>query len=204
MKLFFVPWLLIATAQAATISQMWDLSEVVPDNDFTGWTDTRIVTTPLTSISLVEVHLKISGGLNGDLYAYLRHDTGFSVLLNRVGRTELNPDGSFTSGMDVTFTTGANEDIHNAGIFSGEFLSDGRETSSSAVLDTDSRTATLSSFNGLDPNGEWTLLVADVSPVFQSTVESWGITIHSTPEWSSMAGTGLLLAGVLFRRSRRS
>ena len=30
--------------------------------------------------------LNLSGGWNGDLYAYLVHNSGFAVLLNRVGR----------------------------------------------------------------------------------------------------------------------
>jgi hypothetical protein len=38
------------------------------------------------TITDVNVGLQLSGGWNGDLYAYLVHSSGFAVLLNRVGR----------------------------------------------------------------------------------------------------------------------
>jgi hypothetical protein len=46
------------------------------------------------------------------------------------------------------------------------------------VTDLDPRTAFLSSFKGLDPNGEWTLFVADLSAGNISTLVSWGLNIE--------------------------
>ncbi|WP_193213658.1 PEP-CTERM sorting domain-containing protein [Luteolibacter marinus] len=201
--------LLAGPARAATISTEWTVHALVPDNTELGWSDSRMLSTGFGTIESVELHLEIDGGFNGDLYAYLIHTTaggtGFSVLLNRVGRTAGNPDGSFTSGMDVTFSAEASQDIHtySGSIFSGDFLPDARETPWDEVVDTDPRTATLSSFNGLDADGIWTLFVADVSPVFQSTVVSWGLTVTATPEISGVVPTGGLVMAALLRRLRR-
>ena len=43
---------------------------------------------------------------NGDLFAYLVHDTNFCVLLNRVGRSAANADGYPDSGFNITFYAG--------------------------------------------------------------------------------------------------
>src|SRR4030095_2852575 len=43
------------------------------------------------------------------------------------------------------------------------------------------RTGLLSSFNGLNPNGEWTLFLADLSPLDTSTLVSWGLELCGLP-----------------------
>jgi MYXO-CTERM domain-containing protein len=57
----------------------------------------------------------------------------------------------------------------------------------------------LGSFAGSDPNGTWTLFLADLSSGAQSTVVSWGLDIITVPEPSTVA-MGLmglaLLAGL--------
>ena len=45
----------------------------------------------------------------------------------------------------------------------GKWVADGRTNRPTEVLDTDARPALLSGFNGLDPNGNWTVFVADVA-----------------------------------------
>lgn len=157
----------------------------IPDNDLNGVADTINLSTAITSISSVTVSLDISGGYNGDYYAYLRYDTGFAVLLNRVGSTSGNPYGSPDSGFEVTFSeTAANGDIHLAsaggGTLTGIWQPDGRDVNPLTALDTDPRTAFLSSFNGLDPNGAWTLFIADVSPEGLGTLESWTLQVEGT------------------------
>lgn len=42
----------------------------------------------------ITVTINLTGGWNGDLYAHLVHESGFSVLLNRTGRSLADPDGS--------------------------------------------------------------------------------------------------------------
>lgn len=195
------------TAPAAlTFSQTWVVSSLIPDNDPVGITDTRTITTDIALITDVSVDLVFTGGWNGDLYAYLVHDSGFSVLLNRIGRSAAVPDGSSAAGMTLTLSDAAAADVHTAaplvGNFSGIFQPDGRQTDPSQALDTDPRTAPLLSFVNLDGNGDWTLFVADVSPGATSTLQSWSLNLTGAiPE----PGVALLLVGglpALLRRRR--
>jgi subtilisin-like proprotein convertase family protein len=180
----------------------------IPDNDSVGVADNRTVSgTSITSIDLITVTLNITGGWNGDLYAYLVHDTGFSVLLNRPGRTLATPDGSASSGMVVTLEDAAATDIHtgipmSGGSFTATFQPDGRNVDPLVVLDTTPRTAPLSSFNGLSADGGWTLFVADQSPGSTSTLASWTLNISGIPEPGSTALCGVA-AALLLRRRRR-
>ena len=186
---------------------------VIPDGDRSGWSDTRIVSGAGGSIVGLSVTLNLSGDCNGDLYAYLVHDAGFTVLLNRVGRSAANPTGYGDGGMNVTLTAGGS-DIHNyengdytltAGQLTGIWSPDGRHIipeSAAGIFNTADRTALLSSFTGLNPNGIWTLYVADVNGGDQSTVTSWGLDIDvaSVPEPGSMvegALAALFLGGAI-------
>src|SRR2546423_342903 len=55
----------------------------IPDGSLIGMQDTRTLSgLTFNSISDVDVHLTISGSWNGDLYGYLVHSSGFTVLLN--------------------------------------------------------------------------------------------------------------------------
>jgi subtilisin-like proprotein convertase family protein len=52
----------------------------------------------------------------------------------------------------------------------------------------------LSSFNGLNPNGSWTLFLADMSGGAVSTLQSWELDITGTaavPEPASIIEAGL-------------
>src|SRR5262245_16570093 len=65
-----------------------DASLSIPDGLATGVSDTRTINgSVIAEISSITVDLDISGQFNGDLYGYLQHDAGFSVLLNSAGRT---------------------------------------------------------------------------------------------------------------------
>jgi subtilisin-like proprotein convertase family protein len=196
-----------AAASTTWTGPTWNVSTLIPDNDEVGFVDTRTINIPqVTEIENVTVHLNFSGGWNGDLYAYVLHDSGFAVLLNRPGRSLSALDGSATVGMDITFDDSAVSDIHTAiplsgGSVSGIYQPDGRETDPYNTLNSDTRTAMLADFIGLDPNGEWKLFVADQSPGEESTLQSWSLTITAVPEPSAAAlgGLGVLL---LLRRRR--
>ena len=56
----------------------------IPDNSPSGITDTRTIDVP-GIIRDIMVTLHIDGGFNGEYYASLSHDSGFTGLLNRVG-----------------------------------------------------------------------------------------------------------------------
>jgi subtilisin-like proprotein convertase family protein len=197
-----------AAASTTWNGPTWTVSTVIPDNDEVGFTDTRNITVPaITEIESLTVNLNFTGGWNGDLYAYLVHGSGFSVLLNRPGRNLGNPDGSATVGMDITFDDSAFSDIHTAipmsgGEVTGTWQPDGRETDPLLVLNTDARTAMLADFSGLDPNGTWTLFVADQSPGETSTLQSWSMTITAVPEPSVAVLIMFPAAAFLVRRRR--
>lgn len=177
----------------------------IPDGAPTGWTDTRIITGAPDGIASLSVTLNLtgqgpggSGGFNGDLYAYLVHgSSGFAVLLNRVGvgtgSSPVYDVGFSASGMNVVFSDGgAGGNIHQVGLptSGGIYAPDGRNilpSSSPSLFSVTSPSAFLSSFNGLNANGSWTLFIADMSGGGGLTqITSWGLDIVPTPEPASL------------------
>jgi subtilisin-like proprotein convertase family protein len=171
------------SAKADLITGVSNPNLTIPDNDPNGVANTISLSTPITSIASLSMTLNIVGGYNGDFYAYLRHGaSGFAVLLNRAGQTGANLFGYADSGFNVTFSDlAANGDIHAyvnvvdpaGGTLTGLWQPDARFDGLSNV-----RGATFNSFNGLDPNGDWTLFVADLSPVGIGTLANWSLTIE--------------------------
>jgi len=193
-----------ATVIPGTLSSYWAGNQIIPDNNANGVAFTfNIIAGAPAFITNVTVNLNITGGWNGDLYAYLSHGSGFSVLLNRIGSTSLNPGGSGVPGMNVELSDSYLTDIHTfaGNPLTGAFAPDGRFVNPFTALNTDPRTALLGSFNGLDPNGTWTLFFADVSPLAVSTIQSWTVNIGvAVPEPGSGALLGLAVAAALVQR----
>jgi hypothetical protein len=181
-------------------------SGVIPDGNTAGWSDTRTVSGVLGTITDVNVTLTLSGGYNGDLYGYLVHDSGFAVLLNRVGKDATHPFGYADAGMTVKFDdTASNGDIHfyqsvlgyATSLNNGSSWSpDGRSQDPATVTGTSSRDSMLGDFNTLIADGEWTLFLADLGVGGQTTVVSWGLEITAIPEPSTWALLALGLLGV--------
>jgi len=140
----------------------------------------------------------------GDYYAAVGHDDGYAVLLNRIGKTSndlADPAayGSAYADLNVTFADfAANGDIHaaspadvnNPGSLTGVWAPDARETDPSTVLDTDARTATLASFNGVSTDGDWRIFVADDSAGGTGTLASWTLNLTFSP----LADTSVTIA----------
>lgn len=196
----------LAANAATTFTDTWTVSTAIPDNDDAGYSNTHTVTEPgITSIETVSVALNFTGGWNGDLYAYLVHGSGFAVLLNRPGRDTGTPDGSSSSGMTINLEDAAATDIHtgipmSGGAVSGTWQPDGRTADPLAVVTSDSRSAMLASFAGMNANGSWTLFVADQSSGNVSTLDSWTLTVTGIPEPSAALLATLASLGVLRRR----
>ena len=183
-----------APAQVTVTNQFNGINKVIPDGSVLGIADTRrIEAQGIVSITDVQVQLTIDGGMNGDLYCYLVHDRGFVVLVNRPGRSSANPIGYEDAGFSATFssqatndfhfyqqTASASDSCHPVSIIAGLCAADAREGDPAAILENAPRTKGLASFEGLNPNGEWTLFVADLSSGAQGTLKDWGLVVTGT------------------------
>ena len=207
-----------AQADSTNFAVNW----TIPDGDTSGFLDIREITLPVHTLADIKVTLDIApvldGGFNGDLYVTLTHGDAFVVLLNRPGREAANSFGYDDGGFTVTFSATATGDIHSyrqvlngdatqsvPGGPTGEWQPDGRLVDPDTVLDTSPRTTSLASFVDLDPNGEWVLFVADVSPGGVSRLVSWSLEVIQMPEpgpMTFMAMIALLLATFLKVRHR--
>lgn len=191
---------------AASVVNQFDftVNAAVPDNSPIGLSDTRQIFSSITSITKVTVQITMNGGWTGDMYAYLAHGSGFAVLLNRPGRSLADLAGSGVSEFSVLLGDDAVFDIHTAiapsGSFSGYFQPDARAVDPDDALDSSLRSAFLSSFEGLDSNGDWTLFVADVIPGDVMVLDSWSLTIEGVPEPGTATLVALAALGMLRRR----
>jgi subtilisin-like proprotein convertase family protein len=160
-------------------------SGVVPDNNYSGWSDSRSVTAPAGTLQSVAVNLQLTGGWNGDLFAYLVNSAGgYSVLLNRVGPGAY---GYGDAGMNVTLAS-----VDTFGTRLGNIDAYGGGFAPTGVWNPDGA-ANLGSFTAA--SGTWSLFIADQSGSGISTVQSWGLQmdIVAVPEvetWVAAALTG--------------
>jgi subtilisin-like proprotein convertase family protein len=157
-------------------------------------------------INSVTLTLDISGGRNGDLYAYLTGPNGqMAVLLNRVGVGGVNTAGYNNPGFLVTLSDAASLNIHTngptalvnaSGQVTGTWQPDGRNISplsTPSQFDSASPTAKLGVFAGLNAanqDGNWTLFVADVAAGGSSPTLNLNdavLTIATVPEPGTMA-----------------
>jgi len=157
-------------------------------------------------IQSFNVTLDITGGFNGDLYAYLVSPTGaFIVLFNRTGIGGNDFFGYDDTGFNLTFSSTAVNNIHNyrnlsytlngSGQLTGTWAADGCNIdpqSSPSLFDTTSPSTPLSSIIGTNPNGDWTLFVADLSGGYQSTWHDWSLGLVSAVPEPSTGQLGLL------------
>ena len=189
----------LATGRAA-LTETFSFSGInraVPDGNPAGMIDGRTISSAITSISSITVGLNISGGYNGDLYITLQHSSGFSVLLNRTGKTVGDAYGYGDSGFNIRFDDAAANDVHNyqastmpgAGLpLTGTWQPDARNIDPADVTSASTRSAYLSSFQGLSAGGTWTLFVADtVSGGGTPTLNSWDLEITGVPEPTTIA-----------------
>ena len=190
------------SAQAQVESTNWTSGfvndGVVPDNDPSGLAISEEVTAWSGMVSNVTVTVNLTGGWNGDVYAYLYHDGEMTVLLNQVGTSTNNVLGYGDNGVSVTFSDAALNSIHNyqnyspsliAAVLQGTWKPDGEG---------------LSVFNGAAAAGTWSLYLADKSAGGVMTLNSWGLQMQVTavaPEPSTL--TLLAFGGLMLLRRRK-
>jgi MYXO-CTERM domain-containing protein len=188
-------------------------SGVIPDGSASPWSDTR----PIAGTGLitgVSVQLEMTGGYNGDLYAYLSYGGVLVPLLDRVGVGTGNAFGYSDAGLNLRFEDSAANNIHfYRGVIGwsigggAAWQPDGRVvnpvTGGPGEFDA-AGTRTLGLLNGRGPSGDWTLVVADVSSGGgATTVVSWGLEVTTVPEpgaWGIVAGLGLAAVALVRRR----
>jgi len=187
------------------------LNEVIPDNLPLGMFRSLTVNGYASQAPyLVSVDITVQGtgygAINGNYYSYLRHtspdgvESQLAVLLNRVGVRTGSPAGYFDNGMAVTLDDRGAGDIHNyrlqlsgdhnnpvVGMLTGTWQADGRNVDPYGVSDSSPRTTTLDSLGLGDPNGTWTLFVADLQLGGTGNLTRWQIRLTPTPEPSSTA-----------------
>jgi subtilisin-like proprotein convertase family protein len=190
------------------------VNQVIPDNNLSGISSTFTVgeDTGIDSLSYVQLHLNISGGFDGDLYAYLTHNGQTAILLNRIGTSGADAFGSSQAGMNILLndSIGANN-IHTAGILvSGTtYQSDGRYASPIDLVGVNAAGTgdNLDNFFGQSASGDWTLFIADADKNGVATLDSWELEIAEVPEPVNVAmvifATGFVLAQSLRCWKRR-
>ena len=154
-----------------------------------------------STVGGLTVDLSVSGGYNGNLYAYLVAPNGTLVmLLNQPGATISNPFGYAGSGLNVTLSDSAAGSIQTTpetpgSVFSGTFQAAG----------------TLGAVSGSAADGTWTLFFADeVAGGSPATLNGWSLGITAVPEPVNLTmiifGAGLVGFGIIryFRNLRKS
>ena len=155
---------------------------------------------------------------NGDFFVSLVHTSGttqegYSVLLNRSGVSSANGamgiGGYDDNCFDITLSDTAAYDVHfyqneayrlnGSGQLTGTWLPDGEnidpESAPSAFNNAlGQQTAMLSSFDGFDADGTWSLYLFDAESGGAGQLANWSLQITTAPEPSE---TGLLMIGLI-------
>ena len=201
-------------AQIITTTYTNSPGALLLDNNPTGWSTTFTVT-GLGAITNVQVTLDITGGFNGDLYAYLVSPQGqMAILLNRVGVSDSSAYGYNNAGFNITLDSSVGADnVHgyqkfspsySGGQLTGTWAPDGRNLdpqSTGMLFESAGSTLALDNYFGSNPNGAWVFFIADLSSGGQGTLQNVVLTIMTVPEPQPgmMLGSGLLLFGLLRR-----
>lgn len=204
-------------AQVITTNSYTGSSALIPDGNPVGVMQQFNVSGLSGTVTNLQVALDITGGFNGDLYAYLVSPQGqMAVLLNRVGLDGSNPFGYSDAGFNITLDGLTVNNIHSYGIsysvnvsgqVTGTWGADGRNIdpqSLGSVFDAANISGNLGLLQNTDPNGTWTLFVADLGAgggtANLSKVVFSIITVPEPKTWVLFGG-GLALFGLLRRRN---
>jgi len=191
----------------------------IPDDNASGLMDQRLVTGVAPGFGSLQVTLNLSGNgspaFNGDLYATLSYNGTLVVLLNRPGRDGSLPLGYGDNGLSFTFDDqGGAPDVHTyrlglagpfpaPGAVTGIVSTDGRLVDPDLVEAASQRSSSLDDFLGGDPNGMWTLFLADLSSGGSARLDSWSLNFVPVPEPNPGAMAALALGVWVWSRWRR-
>lgn len=173
---------LILTGALTTQAALYTSSPnaVIPDNNPNGYVNTIGVSGEGAVLQSVNVLLNVSGGYNGDLYAYLTYNGTTVTLLNRVGTGGGNTFGYADTGFNVALSDSGTADFHNYQSHSPTYNGSGQLL---GTWQPDSGGTTFgSAYQNMNPNGTWAIFFADLSADDQGTLVSWSLDITAVPE----------------------
>lgn len=125
-------------------------------------------------------------------------DNGFSITLSDLAAADVHTYRTTVTGNELTPIMTANP----AAPLTGNSQTDGRTADLGTVLTSSPRITTLGTFAGLNPNGEWTLFLSDLSGGGLAQLESWSLefTVVPEPESAAMLSAVVLLGGAILHR----
>jgi len=191
----------IVTLDSTTQNGHSPINLTVPDGNAAGITSTIHVGSLGNILNSVSLTLDISGGNDGDLYAYLSYGGTSVVLLDRPG---LGVGG--TPGVGYT-TAGYNNVTLSDGGYANINLT--AIPTTGGTYNPSAGSVAFTSYNGVNPNGNWVLFISDLNGGDNgnvSVLNSWSLTFNAVPEPVNVAMgvfAALMLAGTGFRRFRR-
>ena len=184
------------TSQAALFSSTGVNNNIgILDGNPAGISSSINVSGLLWSTTDVNVTINVTGGFNGDLYAYLSYNGTRVDLVNRVGtgsgdaiQTTWGFSAAGFSNITLDDAAIANGSIHGVStpLASTSYTPDG---------------GSLNSFNTMNPNGAWTLFISDMAGgggASSSTLVGWSLDVTAVPEPVNVAlgifaGLGLVV-----------
>ena len=194
--MFTLSALLPAQAALYSIGNVNDsgtsLNQTIYDASPSGVSSTLLVSGADTSLTGLSVTLNISGGYNGDLDGYLLAPNGtLMMLLNRVGT---GTGGAIQSAFG--YSTGGFNNVTLDDAATGGNIHNVQNPGSLPTFSYTADGGSLASFNGVDPNGTWTLFFADQAGGNTSTLNGWSLDITAVPEPVNVA-LGIFAVGVV-------
>ena len=172
-------WTLTNVHAAIYTETFTGINTTIPDGSPVGVQFNGIVSDIPAGLTVggLTVGMKISGGYNGDLYAYLVAPNGTLVVLMNQPGVSGNGFGANGAGMNITLQDGPSDhgSIQN-------------ETGDSVLSGSYNPAGSLINFNGSVANGTWTLYFADLSNGGgTSTLNGWSLDITAVPEPVNLA-----------------
>ena len=188
---FAVLWMFTTVHAALFTEAFYGINMAIPDGNPVGLRSDGVVSDipSEATVTGLTVGLNISGGYNGDLYAYLVAPNGTLVMLMNQPGMNVNFFGASGAGMNITLLDGTSDHglIQN-------------ETSASVLSGLYNPAGNLVNFNGSAANGMWSLYFADLSGGGTSTLDGWSLDITAVPESVNVAlaifGGMLAVAGL--------
>lgn len=162
---------------------------IIPDGSPIGATFRGVISDIPGGVTVagLTVGLQLSGGYNGNLYAYLVSPNGSMVVLMNQPGTAINSFGAGGAGMNITLSDSSGNNLQNeigGGILSGTYHAAG----------------SLANFNGTPAAGTWTLFFSDLtSGGGTSTVSSWSLDVTAVPEPIEMALGAFMASFILIK-----